>query len=69
MISVQWLSRVQLLATPWTAAPQALLSITNSQSLLRLISSVLVMPSNRLILCHPLLLLPSVLPSIMVFFF
>ena len=54
-------------ATPWTAACQASLSITNSQSLLKLTSIVLVMPSNHLILCHPLLLLPSVFPSIRVF--
>ena len=54
-------------ATPWTAARQASLSITNSGSLLRLMSIELVMPSNHLILCHPLLLLPSVLPSIRVF--
>ena len=50
--------------TPWTAARQASLSITNSQSLLRLMSIELVMPSNHLILCHPLLLLPSIFPSI-----
>ena len=61
------LSRVRLFATPWTAACQASLSITNSQSLLRLISIESVMPSNHLILCHPLLLLPSVFPSIRVF--
>ena len=54
-------------ATPWTAAHQASLSITNSRSLLRLTSIELVMPSNHLILCHPLLLLPSVFPSIRVF--
>ena len=52
--------------TPWTAAHQASLSITNSQSLLKLVSFELVMPSNHLILCHPLLLLPSVFPSIRV---
>ena len=65
----QWklLSHVQLFATPWTAAHQASLSITNSQSLLKLMSMELVMPSNHLILCHPLLLLPSVFPSIRVF--
>ena len=51
--------------TPWTAAHQASLSITNSQSLLKLIESV--MPSNHLILCHPLLLLPSIFPSIRIF--
>ena len=65
---VQWLSRVQLFATPWTAARQASLSITNSQSLLKLMSIESVMPSNHLILCHPLLLLPSIFPSIRVFF-
>ena len=66
-LSVQSLSHVQLLATPWTAAHQASLSITNSPSLLRLMSIESVMPSNHLILCHPLLLLPSVFPSIRVF--
>ena len=65
--SVQLLSRVWLLATPWTAAHQASLSITNSRSLLKLMSIMLVMPSNLLILCHPLLLLPSIFPSIRVF--
>ena len=65
--SVQSLSRVQLFATPWTAARQASLSITNSQSLLKLMSIELVMPSNHLILCHPLFLLPSIFPSIRVF--
>ena len=54
-------------ATPWTAAHQAFLSITNTQSLLKLMSIDLVMPSNHLILYHPLLLLPSIFPSIMVF--
>ena len=54
-------------ATPWTAADQASLSITNSQSLLKLMSIQSVMPSNHLILCHPLLLLPSIFPSIRVF--
>ena len=62
------LSRVQLFATPWTAACQASLSITNSQSLLKLMSFESMMPSNHLILCHPLLLLPSIFPSIRVFF-
>ena len=62
--SVQSLSHVQLFAAPWTAACQASLSITNSQSLLKLMSIESVMPSNHLILCHPLLLLPSVFPSI-----
>ena len=65
--SVQSLSRVQLFTTPWTAAHQASLSITNSQSLLKLMSMELVMPSNYLILWHPLLLLPSIFPSIRVF--
>ena len=66
-ISVQSLSPVWLFASPWTAACQASLSITNSQSLLRLMSIKLVMPSNHLILCHPILFLPSVVPSIRVF--
>ena len=66
--SVQSLSHVQLFATPWTAASQTSLPITNSQSLLKLMSIELVMPSNHLILCHPLLLLPSIFPSISVFF-
>jgi len=65
--SVQSLSCVWLFATPWTAARQAPLSIINSQSLLKLMSIELVMPSNHLILCHPLLLLPSIFPSIRVF--
>ena len=65
--SVQSLSRVQLFATPWTAARQASLSIPNSQSLLKLRSIQSVMPSNHLILCHLLLLLPSIFPSIKVF--
>ena len=65
--SVQSLSRVQLFVTPWTAEHQASLSITNSQSLLRLMSIESVMPSNHLILCHPLLLLPSVFPRFRVF--
>ena len=65
--SVQLLSRVQLLVSLWTAARQASLSITNSQSLLKLMSIKLVMPSNHLILCRPLLLLPSIFPSIRVF--
>ena len=65
--SVQSLSRVQLFETPWTAACQASLSITDAQSLLKLMSIESVMPSNHLILCHPLLLLPSVFPSIRVF--
>ena len=65
--SVQLLSRVWLFATPWTAAHQASLSITNSQSLLKLMSTESVMPSNHLILCCPLLLSPSIFPSIRVF--
>ena len=65
--SVQSLSHIRLFATPWTAAHQASLYITNSRSLLKLMSIELVMPSNHLILCHPLLLLPSIFPSIRVF--
>ena len=65
--SVQSLSRVQLFATPWTAARQTSLPITNSQSLLKLMSIELVMPSSHLILCRPLFLLPSIFPSIRVF--
>ena len=65
--SVQSLSSVQLFATPWTAAHQISLSITNSRSLLKLMSSELMMPSSHLILCCPLLLLPSIFPSIRVF--
>ena len=65
--SVQSLSRVQLFATPWTAEHQASLSVTNSRSLPKLMSIELVMPSNHLILCRPLLLLPSIFPSIRVF--
>ena len=65
--SVQWLSCVRVFVTPWTAAHQASLSITNSRSLLRLMSIKSVMPSSHLILCPPLLLLPSILPSIRVF--
>ena len=65
--SIQSLSHVQLFETPWIAARQASLSITNSQSLLKLMSIKSVMPSNHLILCHPLLLLPSIFPSIRVF--
>ena len=65
--SIQLLSSVQLFATPWTAALQASLSITNSQILLKLMSIQLVMPSNHLIFCHPLLLLPSIFSSIRVF--
>ena len=66
--SIQSLSHVQLFATPWTAAYQASLSITNSQSLLKLMCIESVMPSNHLIFYHPLLLLPSIFPSIRVFF-
>ena len=65
--SVQLLSPVQLFVTPWTAACQASLSITNSWSLLKLMSIELVMHSSHLILCRPLLLLPSIFPSIRVF--
>ena len=65
--SVQSLSHVWLFATPWTAAHQASLSITNSQSLLRLMSIESVRPSSHLILCHPLLLLPSIFPRIGIF--
>ena len=64
---VQSLSPVRLFATPWNAARQASLSITNFQSLLKLMSIELVMPSNHVILCHPLLLLPSIFPTIRVF--
>ena len=65
--SVQSLSRVRLFATPWTAARQASLSITNSRSLLKFMSIESVMPSNHLVLCHPLLFLPSIFLSISVF--
>ena len=65
--SVQSLSRVWLFATPWTTACQDSLSITNSRSLLKLVSIEWVMPSNNLILCRPLLLPPSIFPSIRVF--
>ena len=66
--SVQWLSRVRLFATAWTAARQASLSITNSRSSLRLTSIKSVMPSSHHIFCRPLLLLPPIPPSIRVFF-
>ena len=66
-ISVQSFSHVQLFVTPWTATCQTSLSITNSQSLLKLMSIESVMPSNHLIPCHSLLLLPSIFPSIKVF--
>ena len=65
--SVQSLNHVRLFVTPWTAACQASLSITNSWSLLKFTSIELVMPSNHLLLCCPLLLLPSIFPSIRVF--
>ena len=65
--SVQLLSRVLLFVTPWSAAHQASLSITNSRSLLKLMSIKSLMPSNHLILCCPFLLLPSIFPSIRVF--
>ena len=67
IVVVQLPSRVWLFVTPWTAVHQASLSITNSRSLLKLTSIELVMPSNHLVLCHPLLLLPSIFPSIRVF--
>ena len=66
--SVQSLSHVQLFVIPWTAACQASLSITNFWSLLKLMSIKLVMPPSHLILCHPLLLPPSIFPSIKVFY-
>ena len=65
--SVQLLSHVRLFATPWTAAHQASLSVTNSRSLLKLMSIGSVMPSNHLILCQPLFVPPSIFPSIRVF--
>ena len=65
---VQLLSRVQLFDIPWTTACQAFLSVTISQSLLKLMSIESVMPSNHLILCHSLFLLPSIFPGIRVFF-
>ena len=65
--SVQSFSHVELFATPWTTASQASLSITNSQSLLKLMSVESVMPSNHLNLCHPLLLQPSIFPCIRIF--
>ena len=67
LFSVQLLSPVSLFVTPWTAAHQASLSITNSRSLLKAMSIMLVMPSNRLILCYLLILVPSIFPSIRVF--
>ena len=68
VVVVQLLSHVQLFATPWTAALQASLSITNSQNLLKLMPVKSVMSSNQLIFCCPLLLLPSIFPSTRVFF-
>ena len=65
--SVESVSRVWLFATPWTAAQQSFLSFTNSQSLLKLMSIEMVIPSNHLILYCPLLLLPSIFPRIMIF--
>ena len=65
--SVQLLSRVRVFATPWTAAHQASLSITSSWSLLKLMCKESVMPSSHLIFCRPLLLLPSIFPSIRIF--
>ena len=65
--SVQLLSHVQLFVTPWTAAGQASLSITNSRSLFKLMSIESVVPSNHLLLCRPILLPPSIFPSIRVF--
>ena len=65
--SVQLLSHVRLFATPWTSAHQASMSITNSRSLFKFTSIELVTPSNHLILCRPLLFLPSIFPSIRVF--
>ena len=65
--SVQSLSHVRLCVTPWRASCQASLSITNSRSLLKFMSIEAVMPSNHLILCHPLLLPPSIFPSIRIF--
>ena len=67
MWAVQLLSGVQLFVTPWTAAPQSSLSITNSWNLLKLMSIELVMPSNHLVLCHLIRLLPSIFPSIRAF--
>ena len=67
LVSVQSLSHVQLFATLWITAHQASLSITNSQSLVKLMSIKSMMPSNRLVLCHPLLIPPSIFPSIRVF--
>ena len=67
VVAALLLSLVQLFVSPWTAIRQASLSIANSQTLLKLMSNESVMPSNNLILCHPLLLLSSIFPSIRVF--
>ena len=67
LVTVQWLIHVQLFATPWTAACQAFLSIGISWNLLKSMSIELMMPPNHLILCRPLLLLPSIFPNIRVF--
>ena len=67
VVVIQSLSSVQLFVTPWTAAHQASLSFTISRSLLKLMSIESVMSSNHLVLCHPLLPMPSIFPSIMVF--
>ena len=67
VVVVHLLSHVQIFVTPWTAACQSSLSITNSWSLLKLMSLESLMPSNHLIICHPLLLLPSIFPSMRVF--
>ena len=67
IVVIQLLTHVRVFVTPWTAAHQASLSITNPQSLLKFMSIKSVIPSNHLILCHPLLLLPSIFPSIRVF--
>ena len=67
LLVVQLLSHIQLFVTPWTAAHQASLSFTTTQSLLKLMSIESVMSCNHLILCHPLLLPPSIFPSIRVF--
>ena len=66
-VVVQLLSHAQLFVTPWTAAHQAVLSFTITWNLLKLMSIESVMPSNHLVLCHPLLLFPSIVPSIRVF--
>ena len=68
IVALQLLSHIKPLVTPWTKACQASLSFTIPWSLLKLISTELVMPTNHLILCHPLLLMPSIFPSIRVFY-